>query len=544
LKYIVALDQGTTSSRAIVFDENQNTVAQVQKEFTQIYPKPGYVEHDPMEIYTSQYEVFTEALKISGVAPGDIAAIGVANQRETTILWDRHTGKPVCNAIVWQCRRTYPYCEELKNRGLATYIKETTGLVIDAYFSATKIMWILDNIPGVRAKAETGDVIFGTVDTWLIWNLSEGRAHVTDCTNASRTMLYNINTLSWDEKLLSEMNIPRAILPEVISSAGVCATVKVMGREIPIAGVAGDQQAALFGQQCFLRGDAKNTYGTGCFLLMNTGDKPVISKSGLITTIAISLGAPSSPGGLSNPDAPSGPGAPSSPGGLSNPDAPSGPGGTRSLYAPHSPYAAVAYALEGSVFTGGAVIQWLRDELKVINTAAESERCALSVSDSNGVYIVPAFSGLGAPHWDMQARGALFGVTSGTDSNHLVRAALESIAYQTKDVLDAMQADTGIELRELNTDGGASANDFLMQFQADILNKDVLRPETTEATALGAAYLAGLATGIWRDIDELRNRRKIEHRFTPDMNPQRRDALLSGWERAVRLCRQWKQVEG
>ena len=493
MKYIVALDQGTTSSRAIVFDQNQDIVASAQKEFTQIYPQPGYVEHDPVEIYSSQYSVLAEALTKSGVAPGDVSAIGITNQRETTIMWDKRTGKPIYNAIVWQCRRTAPYCEELADRGLGEYIKEATGLIIDAYFSATKIMWILDNVPGAREKAEAGDVLFGTVDTWLIWNLSGGRAHVTDFTNASRTMLFNINTLAWDDRLLKEMNIPRAILPEVTSSGGVCAAASILGRDIPIAGIAGDQQAALFGQQCFSGGDTKNTYGTGCFLLMNTGEKPVTSASGLVTTIAMGLGGK------------------------------------------------ITYALEGSVFTGGAVVQWLRDELRIIGDAAESERRAIEAGDSAGIYIVPAFSGLGAPRWDMRARGAMFGLTRGANRNHIVRAALESIAYQTKDMLDAMQADTGVELRELNTDGGASANNFLLQFQSDILNKDVLRPETTEATALGAAYLAGLATGVWKDTGELMSRRRIERRFTPEMKAERREALLRGWARAVERSLDWDQ---
>jgi len=492
MKYIVALDQGTTSSRAIVFDREQNIVSAAQKEFTQIYPQPGYVEHDPLEIYSSSSGVLAEALTQSGVMPSEVAAIGITNQRETTILWDRNTGKPVCNAIVWQCRRTYPYCEELKKRGLEQYIKESTGLVIDAYFSATKIMWILDNIPGVRERAINGDIMFGTVDTWLIWNLSGRRAHVTDQTNASRTMLYNINTLTWDEKLLAEMNIPLDILPEVVNSSEVCATTNILGREIPIAGIAGDQQAALFGQQCFSRGDAKNTYGTGCFLLMNTGGTPIMSSSGLITTIAASLG------------------------------------GT------------VNYALEGSVFTGGAVVQWLRDEMQLISTAAESEQCAKSVDDNAGVYIVPAFVGLGAPYWDMRARGAMFGLTRRANRNHIIRAALESIAYQTKDVLDAMQADIGAPLGALNADGGASANNFLMQFQADILNKDVLCPKTTEATALGAAYLAGLAVGVWNDLDELRNSRKIVRWFAPQISADERKKLLENWTRAVKRSLQWE----
>ena len=491
MEYIIALDQGTTSSRAIVFDEERKIVAMAQKEFTQIYPQPGYVEHDPMEIYSSQYGVLAEALTKSGVSPAEVAAIGITNQRETTIMWDKKTGKPICNAIVWQCRRTYPYCEEIRERGLESYIKQATGLVIDAYFSATKIMWMLDNIPGARERAEAGDLLFGTVDTWLIWNLSGGRAHVTDYTNASRTMLFNINTLTWDEKLLAELRIPHAILPKVISSSGVCASANVLGRDIPISGIAGDQQAALFGQQCFSKGDAKNTYGTGCFLLMNTGDKPVASDSGLIATIAIGMGE------------------------------------------------TIQYALEGSVFTAGAVIQWIRDELKMIETAAQSEQCAQNVADNAGVYIVPAFSGLGAPYWDMRARGTMFGITRGATRDHLVRAALESIAYQTKDVLDAMQADTGAPMKELNVDGGASVNNFLMQFQADILNKDVLRPETTEATALGAAYLAGLATGVWKDTDELKSRGRSARRFAPEMNAEQREALLSGWKKAVERSLGW-----
>lgn len=493
MKYIVALDQGTTSSRAIVFDENQNIISTVQKEFTQIYPQPGYVEHDPMEIYSTQYGVLVEALTKSGASPADIAAAGITNQRETTVLWDKHTGKPVYNAIVWQCRRTAPYCEALMERGLGSYIRETTGLVPDAYFSATKIMWILDNVPGVRERAEAGDILFGTIDTWLIWNLSGGLAHVTDFTNASRTMLFNINTLSWDEKLLVEMNIPRAILPEVKSSSELYATVNILGRDIPISGVAGDQQAALFGQQCFEAGDTKNTYGTGCFLLMNTGGKPLVSRGGLISTIAVGLGG------------------------------------------------SVQYALEGSVFTGGAVVQWLRDELKIISAAAESEQLAMSVGDNAGVYLVPAFSGLGAPWWDMRARGALFGLTRGANRGHIARAALESIAFQTKDVLDAMQADTGVELRELNADGGASANGFLMQFQSDILDKDVLIPSTAEATALGAAYLAGLAAGVWKNTDELKARRSINRRYSPDMPSDRRETLLRGWSRAVERTLNWEE---
>ena len=484
MKYIIALDQGTTSSRAIVFDENTNIVSVAQKEYTQIYPQPGYVEHDPMEIYASQYGVFTEAVTKSGIDINNVEAIGITNQRETTILWDRHTGKPIYNAIVWQCRRTASICEELKERGLEEYIRETTGLMVDAYFSATKIMWILDNVQGARNKAENGDILFGTVDTWLIWNLSGGRVHVTDYTNASRTMLYNINTLTWDDRLIDEFNIPRSILPEVISSGGVCAATNILGKDIPIAGIAGDQQAALFGQYCFSAGDVKNTYGTGCFLLMNTGDRLVRSKHGLITTIAAGLGA-------------------------------------------------VQYALEGSVFTAGAVVQWLRDELRLITNAAESEKLALEVSDNSGVYIVPAFSGLGAPYWDMHARGTMVGITRGTNRCHIVRAALESIAYQTKDILDAMQADTDIEIKELSVDGGASANNFLMQFQADVLGKVVLRPSKTEATALGAALLAGVSVGVWKSIDEIKHRGDEGKKFTPHISSEERKRLFMGYKEAV-----------
>ena len=487
MKYIVALDQGTTSSRAIVFDENMNIFSVAQKEYTQIYPQPGYVEHDPMEIYASQYGVLTEALTKSGIEIDDVAALGITNQRETTIVWDKTTGKPVYNAIVWQCRRTASICENLEKRGLGKYIKETTGLVVDAYFSATKIMWILDNVPDVRAKAEAGEVLFGTVDTWLIWNLSGGKTHVTDYTNASRTMLFNINTLQWDEKLLREMNIPRAMLPEVRHSGGVCAVTNILGKDIPIAGIAGDQHAALFGQRCFAAGDVKNTYGTGCFLLMNTGDRLVRSNNGLITTLAA---------GLEN--------------------------------------AKPQYVLEGSVFTAGAVVQWLRDELRLIDNAAESEKYALEVDDNAGVYIVPAFSGLGAPYWDMHARGAVLGITRGANRCHIIRAALESIAYQTKDILDAMQADTEMEIIQLSVDGGASANNFLMQFQADILGKTVSRPDTTEATALGAAFLAGLSVGVWKDLDEIKSRSDGGKKFLPVITSAERERLFNCYKEAVR----------
>ena len=488
MKYIAAIDQGTTSSRAIIYDSSQNITAISQKEYTQIYPQPGWVEHDPMEIYSTQKSALEEAIAKSPATPADIAAIGIANQRETTILWDKHTGKPVHNAIVWQCRRTAPYCEELKKKNLSQYIKNTTGLIPDAYFSATKIMWLLDNIPGIREKAEKGDILFGTVDTWLIWNLSNRQAHVTDYTNASRTMLFNINTLKWDDELLKELNIPYSILPKVVNSGGTCTTANIQGTQIPISGIAGDQQAALLGQQCTEKGDAKNTYGTGCFLLMNTGEEIIASNHGLITTIAATVNADGKP----------------------------------------------QYALEGSVFTAGAAIQWLRDELKLISSAEESEQCALSVNDTAGVCIVPAFTGLGAPHWDMTAKGLITGITRSTNRSHIVRAALESIAYQTKDVLDAMQADTGIELKELSADGGASANNFLMQFQADILNKPIKRPATTEATALGAAYLAGLSAGVWKDIKDLKTHNAPQKRFTPSMLPETRQTLLNNWQKAIR----------
>ena len=489
MKYLIALDQGTTSSRAIIFDEKLNTVSSAQREFKQIFPQPGYVEHDPEEIFSSQYEVMSEALEMSGIMAADVAAIGVTNQRETTIMWDKKTGKPVYNAIVWQCRRTAPYCEEITARGFDAYIKESTGLVIDAYFSATKIMWILDNVPGVRERAEAGDILFGTVDSWLIWRLTNGRAHVTDHTNASRTMLYNINTRTWDSHILNELNIPAAILPKIVNSSGACAVVEISGREIPISGIAGDQQAALFGQHCFSKGDVKNTYGTGCFLLMNTGDSIVKSDSGLIATVAAGQGEE------------------------------------------------IVYALEGSIFTAGSVIQWLRDELGLISSAAQSEQCALRAGDNAGVYVVPAFTGLGAPYWDMNARGSILGLTRGANSDHIIRAALEAIAYQTKDVLDAMQKDTGVVLKELKTDGGASENSFLMQFQSDILNIDVVRPETSEATALGAAYLAGLATGVWKNTDELKERRGSERRFTPSIDAVSREKLLRGWMNAVAKTR-------
>ena len=494
-KYIIALDQGTTSSRAIIFDRDQRIVKVAQKEFTQIYPKAGWVEHDPMEIYSSQYGVLMEALALSDISPEEIAGIGITNQRETTIVWDKQTGRPVYNAIVWQCRRTADLCQQLEEDGWGDYIRKTTGLLIDAYFSATKIKWILDNVPGARKKAEQGDLLFGTVDTWLIWKLTGGKVHVTDYTNASRTMLFNINTLEWDDKLLEVLNIPKSILPKVCSSSEVYGYTNISGVEVPIAGIAGDQQAALFGQACFSEGDAKNTYGTGCFLLMNIGDKPILSENGLVTTIGI---------GLKDK---------------------------------------VQYALEGSIFVGGAVIQWLRDEMRFITESADSEYFAQKVEDNGGVYLVPAFTGLGAPHWDMYARGSLFGLTRGSNRNHIIRAALESIAYQTNDVLSAMVSDTGVPIRVLKVDGGASANNFLMQFQADILEREICRPKIRETTALGAAYLAGLAVGIWHSTDEIRRQWTLDKEYVPSMDAQQRISLLKGWNKAVARAKRWAALE-
>ena len=491
--YVIALDQGTTSSRAIVFDRQQNIVEIAQKEFTQLYPKAGYVEHDPMEIYASQYGVLTEVLARGNIDPAEVAAIGITNQRGTTILWDRKTGRPVYNAIVWQCRRTADICEDLKKQGLEEYIRENTGLLIDAYFSGTKIKWILDHVEGLRERAERGEILFGTVDTWLIWKLTGGEVHVTDYTNASRTMIYNIKTLDWDDTILKALDIPRCMLPQVCNSSEVYGTVNIGGVNIPIAGIAGDQQAALFGQTCFQKGEAKNTYGTGCFLLMNTGEEMYLSQNGLLTTIAIGLGGK------------------------------------------------VQYALEGSVFVGGAVIQWLRDELRFLGDAKDSEYFATQVEDNGGVYLVPAFTGLGAPHWDMYARGAIFGLTRGAGRNHIIRAALEAIAYQTKDVLDAMVADTGIDLRELKVDGGASANNFLMQFQADILGRSIRRPMIRETTALGAAYLAGLAVGFWKDLGDIKNQWTLDKIYSPQMEGTQREKLLKGWKKAVSRAKNWEE---
>ena len=489
--YILSLDQGTTSSRAILFDREQNIMGVSQKEFTQIYPREGWVEHDAMEIWSSQYAVMMEVIAQSGVNPAEIAAIGITNQRETTVLWDAETGRPIHNAIVWQCRRTADIVDTLRADGLEGHIRAVTGLVPDAYFSATKITWILDHVEGARARAERGEILFGTVDTWLLWKLTGGAAHVTDFTNASRTMLFDIHRLDWDDTLLKALDIPRAMLPQVRSSSEVYGYADVQGARIPIAGIAGDQQAALFGQTCFSPGDAKNTYGTGCFLLMNTGRVPCESKNGLLTTVAIGLD-----------------------------------GG-------------VEYALEGSVFVGGAVIQWLRDEMRFFTESRDAEYYAQKVADNGGVYLVPAFTGLGAPYWDMYARGAIVGLTRGTKREHIIRAAQESIAYQVADLVRAMEADTGLPLNQLKADGGASRDRFLMQFQADILDRSVRRPAIRETTALGAAYLAGLAVGVWSSREEIKGLWMCENTFTPDMEPARREALLSGWHRAVGRSRDW-----
>ena len=489
--YILALDQGTTSSRVILFDREQNILGISQREFTQIYPQEGWVEHDAMEIWSSQYSVMMEVIAQSGIDPADIAGIGITNQRETTILWDRETGRPICNAIVWQCRRTAGIVDQLLADGYGDHIKETTGLVPDAYFSATKIKWMLDHVEGARARAERGEILFGTVDSWLVWKLTGGAVHVTDYTNASRTMLYDIHKLDWDDTLLAALDIPRAMLPEVRSSSEIYGYTEIQGVKVPIAGIAGDQQAALFGQTCFAPGDAKNTYGTGCFLLMNTGDTPVASKNGLITTIAIGLEGK------------------------------------------------VQYALEGSVFVGGAVIQWLRDEMRFFTDSRDAEYYAQKVDSNGGVYLVPAFTGLGAPYWDMYARGAILGITRGTKREHIIRAAQESIAYQVADLVQAMEADTGMPLNWLKADGGASRDRFLMQFQADILAKEVRRPAIRETTALGAAYLAGLATGVWKDQEEIKRLWMCETTFAPDMEQARREKLVSGWHKAVGRSRGW-----
>lgn len=492
-KYIMALDQGTTSSRCIIYNKKGEMVSTAQKEFTQIYPKAGWVEHDAMEIWSTQIGVAQEAMYKINASYKDIHAIGITNQRETTVLWDKETGEPIYNAIVWQCRRTAEYCDSLKEKGLTEFIRDKTGLYIDAYFSATKIKWILDNVEGAREKAQSGKLIFGTIETWLIWKLTMGKVHITDYSNASRTMIFNINSLEWDEDILEELSIPKEILPSVKPSSHIygATAASIFGGEISISGTAGDQQAALFGQTCFNKGEAKNTYGTGCFLLMNTGEKPVKSNNGLLTTIAW------------------------------------GVDGT------------VNYALEGSVFVAGAVIQWLRDEMKLLESAADSEWMAKKVDDSNCVYLVPAFVGLGAPYWDPYARGTIVGLTRGANRFHIIRAALESIAYQTNDVLKAMEDDSGITLSSLKVDGGACANDFLMQFQSDIINVPIKRPEFIETTALGAAYLAGLATGFWKNKEDVIENWQISRTFKPNMEEINRQSLLAGWENAVKCSLGW-----
>jgi glycerol kinase len=490
-KYILSLDQGTTSSRSILFDHNQNIVSSEQKEFTQIYPREGWVEHDPMEIYSTQYNVMLDLIMRSDIKPQDISAIGITNQRETTILWDKETGLPIYNAIVWQCRRTSSIVDTLVRDGLGDYITKTTGLIPDAYFSGTKIKWILDNIDGARQRAQKGEVLFGTVDTWLIWKLSGGKSHVTDYTNASRTMIFDIHKLDWDDKLLNTLDIPRAMLPKVIPSGSVFASANIDGIEIPIAGNAGDQQAALFGQCCFEKGDAKCTYGTGCFLLMNTGFDAVVSGNGLLTTIAAGFDDK------------------------------------------------VQYALEGSVFTGGAVIQWLRDEMHIITESADSEYFASKVNDTGGVYLVPAFTGLGAPYWDMYARGCIIGITRGTKRTHIIRAAQESIAYQVMDLLHAMKKDLNITMKELKVDGGASRDKFLMQFQADVCRSSIVRPVVRETTALGAACLAGITVGFWKDKCEVSTRWQRDVVFEPEMDIERCKNLIAGWHKAVGRSRDW-----
>ncbi len=492
-KYLLAFDQGTTSSRSILFNEGGEIVDVAQKEFTQIYPKAGWVEHNPMEIWASQLSVATEVIAKVGIQPGDIAAIGITNQRETTVVWDKNSGKPVYNAIVWQCRRTSEYCDTLKAKGFDTAIKAKTGLVVDAYFSGTKVKWILDNVEGARAEAEKGNLLFGTIDSWLIWNLTKGKVHVTDYTNASRTMLFNIHELKWDKEILAELDIPESMLPEVKPSSYLYGHTSsdVLGGEIPIAGVAGDQQAALFGQCCFDPGMVKNTYGTGCFILMNTGEKAVESKNGLLTTIAWGVDGK------------------------------------------------VEYALEGSVFVAGAAIQWLRDGLRMIDNASFSEAYANKVADSNGVYVVPAFVGLGAPYWDQYARGIIVGLTRGVEKEHFIRATLESLAYQSNDVINAMVADSGEALKQIRVDGGACANNFLMQFQADILNAEVCRPQVIESTALGAVYLAGLQVGYYKSKEDILKKVNISKVFKPCMADDTRKALVEGWSEAVKRSLGW-----
>ena len=496
-KYIMALDAGTTSNRCILFDEKGEICSIAQKEFTQYFPKPGWVEHDANEIWSSQLGVAVEAMAKLGIGADDIAAIGITNQRETTIVWDKNTGEPVYNAIVWQCRRTSEYCDTLKDKGLTDKFREKTGLIIDAYFSGTKLKWILDNVDGVRERAEKGELLFGTVETWLIWKLTKGKAHVTDYSNASRTLLFNIKDLTWDKEILEELNIPGSMLPEPKPSSCVYgySDASFFGKEIPIAGAAGDQQAALFGQTCFNPGEAKNTYGTGCFMLMNTGETPVYSQNGLVTTIAWGLDGK------------------------------------------------VNYALEGSIFVAGASIQWLRDELRIIESAADSEYMAKKVKDTNGCYVVPAFTGLGAPYWDQYARGTIVGLSRGVNKYHIIRATLESIGYQVNDVLHAMKADSGIDLAALKVDGGASANDFLMQFQSDIINAPVKRPSCVETTAMGAAYLAGLAVGYWNSKEDVIKNWAVNKIFSPIMGEDERERKIKGWNKAVKYSFGWAKEE-
>ncbi len=497
-RYILSFDQGTTSSRAILFDHSGRIAGTSQQEFPQYYPRPGWVEHDPMEIWGTQSGVARQVMDSNRVRPEQVAAIGITNQRETTVVWNRKTGEPICNAIVWQDRRTAGICDALTSAGWTDYVRENTGLVIDAYFSGTKLKWILDNVPGAREQADAGDLLFGTVDTWLVWNLTRGEVHATDYSNASRTMLYNIRTLQWDSNLCQELGVPMSMLPEVKPSSGVFGQTHEStfgGAGIPIAGIAGDQQAALFGQACFAHGQAKNTYGTGSFILMNTGPKPIQSKTGLLTTIAWGIGD------------------------------------------------TVDYALEGAIFVTGAAVQWLRDEMHLIVDAADTEYFAGKVSDSGGVYVVPAFAGLGAPYWDMYARGAILGITRGTTRDHVIRATLEALAYQTRDVLECMEADSGIQTTELKVDGGASANDFLMQFQADVLGVPVARPTIIETTARGSAYLAGLAVGFWSDRNEVLAAYEVDRRFNPELAETERARLYAGWKRAVERARGWEEPE-
>ena len=496
-KYVMALDAGTTSNRCILFNEKGEICSMAQKEFTQYFPKPGWVEHDANEIWSSQLGVAVEAMEKIDASYADIAGIGITNQRETTIVWDKKTGEPVYNAIVWQCRRTSEYCDELKNKNLTEVFRKKTGLIIDAYFSGTKIKWILDNVEGARERAEKGELLFGTVETWLIWKLTKGKVHVTDYSNASRTLLFNINTLEWDDEILEILNIPKSMLPEVKPSSCVYGKShsKFFGGEILVAGAAGYQQAALFGQTCFDAGEVKNTYGTGCFMLMNTGDKPVFSKNGLVTTIAWGLDGK------------------------------------------------ITYALEGSIFVAGASIQWIRDELRLIDSSEDSEYMAKKVKDTNGCYVVPAFTGLGAPHWDQYARGVIVGITRGVNKYHIIRATLESIAYQVNDVIDAMKADSGIEISALKVDGGASANDFLMQIQSDLINAPVRRPKCVETTAMGAAYLAGLAVGYWKDKKDVIKNWNIDKTFYPDIDEEERINKIKGWNKAVKYSYGWAKDE-